>query len=79
MVPQGKQGAVSDLLVVTVFLTFCFRNIDPVRAAVVKENDEHIAKIVETLERDGLEAHAGFNDDIIDKDIINLKFVICQN
>ena len=56
-----------------------FRNTRPETVAVVKENDEHIDKIVKTLGRDGLDAMAGANDDIIDKNDINLKVIINVN
>ena len=56
-----------------------FRNTRPETVGVVKENDEHIDKIVKTLGRDGLDAMAGANDDIIDKNDINLKVIINVN
>ena len=43
---------------------------------MVKENDEHIVKMVQTLGREGMMVMAEANDDIIDKNNINLKIVI---
>ena len=43
---------------------------------MVKENDEHIVKMLHTLGREGMMVMAEANDDIIDKNNINLKIVI---
>ena len=43
---------------------------------MVKENDEHIVKMVQTLGREGMMVMAEANDDIIDENNINLKIVI---
>ena len=43
---------------------------------MVKENDEHIVKMLQTIGREGVMVKAEANDDIIDKNNINLKIVI---